>query len=216
MPFLFSLDPPNTIWISSFGSVLFGKGVHLQCGITDFKLLPISVQALHSLAFANISRWIFGHQTFCASDSIAKLPGRVEWTSSSTASWIAFGIAIRSSRQMHLSFTLKSHQWEKMYGLIYFNLSGSFRSTQSRTSFKIASFPVSIDRSFFLLKTLLRVTVKRKSPAASSKLPDGIVSVLDEVFVAGVEGVVSEKVTRALLGVALFVFDRGVLVIELT
>ena len=39
---------------------------------------------------------------------------------------------------------------------------------------------------------------------------------LEEVFVAGVEVVVSEKVTRALVGVALFIFDRGILTIELT
>ena len=36
-------------------------------GITDFKFIPISEQALHSLAFASISRWIYGHQLFCAS-----------------------------------------------------------------------------------------------------------------------------------------------------
>ena len=54
--------------------------------------------------------------------------------------------------------------------------------------------------SSFLLKTLLRASVKRKSSSASSRLPEGVVSVLEEAFVAGVEGVVSEKVTRALVG----------------
>ena len=58
--------------------------------------------------------------------------------------------------------------------------------------------------------------MKRKSSAASTRLPEGIVSVLEEVFVAGVEGVVSEKLTRAFVEVALFVFDRGILGIELT
>ena len=36
------------------------------------------MQALHLVAFANISRWIHGHQMFCARDSIAKVPGCVE------------------------------------------------------------------------------------------------------------------------------------------
>ena len=58
--------------------------------------------------------------------------------------------------------------------------------------------------------------MKRKSSAASSRLPEGVVSVLEEVFVAGIEGVVSEMVTRALVRVALFVFDRGILLVELT
>ena len=55
MPFSFSIGPPNSIWISSFGSIHFGKGVHLQCGISDFKFFPIYAQALHSLALASIS-----------------------------------------------------------------------------------------------------------------------------------------------------------------
>ena len=118
MPFSLSIGPPISIWISSFGSIHFGKGVHLQCGITDFKFLPISVQALHSLASASISRWIYGHQTFCTSDNIAKLPGCVEWISSSTASLIAFGVEIRSSRQMRPCFTIRSRQLKKKYGLI--------------------------------------------------------------------------------------------------
>ena len=91
MPISLIIGPPKSIWISSFGSINFGKGDHLQCGITDFKFLPISVLALHSLIFASISRWIYGHRTFCARDSIAKLPGCVEWKSSNTASLIALG-----------------------------------------------------------------------------------------------------------------------------
>ena len=162
MHFSFNNGPPKSIWISSFDSIHFGKGVHLQCGITDFKFLQIFVQNLHSMAFASISRWIYGHQTFCASDSLAKLPGCVKVISSSTASLVAFGIAIRSSRKMHPCFTVRSRQKEKMFGLISFNFSGSSLSTQLRTSFRIASFPVSIDRSI-LLKILLRVSVKRKS-----------------------------------------------------
>ena len=58
--------------------------------------------------------------------------------------------------------------------------------------------------------------MKRKSSAASSRLAEGVVSLLGEVFIAGVEGVVFEKVTRALVGVALFVLVRGILVIKLT
>ena len=60
-----------------------------------------------------------------------------------------------------------------MYRLISFNLSGSSLSTQSRPSFKIASFPVSVGSSF-LLKTLLRVSLKRKSSAVSSRQIGGV------------------------------------------
>ena len=65
------------------------------------------------------------------------------------------------------------------------------------------------------MKTLFRVSVKRKSSTASTTLPDGVVSVFEEVFVAGVEGELSEKVTRAFVGVGLLVFARGILAIEL-
>ena len=130
MPFSLITDPPKSICISSFGSTHFGKGDHLQCGITYFKSLPISVQALHSLAFASISQWINGHPFFFASD-----PGCFEWMSSNTASFIAMGIAIRSSRQIHPCLTLRSRQYEKMYGLISRNLSGLSLSIQSRAFF---------------------------------------------------------------------------------
>ena len=101
-----------------------------------------------------------------------------------------------------------------MYGLISFNLSGSSRRTQWRTSFKIAYFPVRM-ASRFLLKNLFRVSVKRKSSAASTTLPDGVVTVFEEVIVAGVEKELFEKVTLALIGVDLLVFARGILAIEL-
>ena len=214
MPFPLIIGPPKSIWISSFGSAHFGKGDQLQCGITDFRFLPISVQAFHSLAFASISRCIYGHQIFCASDSIAKLPGCVERMSAITASFIALYIAIRSSRQIHPCLTLRSRQYEKMYGLISRNLSGSSLSTQSRTSFRNASFPVMMASSF-LLKILLRVSLKHRSCAASITLPNGVVSVFDEVLVAGVDGVVSEKLTRAFVGVDLFIFALGFLSVEL-
>ena len=100
-----------------------------------------------------------------------------------------------------------------MYSLISLNLSGSSVRTQSRTSFKIASFPVKI-ASIFLLKTLFRVSVKRKSSAASTTLPDGVFSLFEEVFVAGVKGELSEKVTRAFVGVDLVVFACGILAIK--
>ena len=94
-----------------------------------------------------------------------------------------------------------------MNGLIPFNLSGSSRRTQSPTSFIIASFPVRIANNF-LLKTLFRVSVKRKSS-------NGVVSVFKKVFVAGVEGELSENVTQAFVGADLLVFARGILAIEL-
>ena len=110
IPFPLIIGPPKFICFSWFGSTHFGKGAHLRCGITDSGFLPISVHALHSLAFASISRWMYGHQMFCASESMAKLPGCVECMSSSTASFIALGIAIRSSRQTQPCFTLRSRQ----------------------------------------------------------------------------------------------------------
>ena len=66
LPFSLIIGPPKSIWISSFGSVKLDRGDPLLRGITDFKFLPISVQALHSLALASISRWIQGHQNFWA------------------------------------------------------------------------------------------------------------------------------------------------------
>ena len=165
------------------------------------------------MAFASISRWIYGHKIFSANDSIAKLPGWVEWMSSKNASFIGFGIAILSSRQPYPCLTMRSRQYEKMYGLISRSLSGSSCIMQSRTSIRIASLPVKMARSF-MLKILLSVSVKHTSSAASIKLLDGVVSVFDDVFVAGGDGVVSEKVTRAFVGVDLLVFVFGVLLIE--
>ena len=54
--------------------------------------------------------------------------------------------------------------------------------------------------SSFLLNTLFKISVKHIFSAASIKLPDGV-SLLEDVFVAGVDGVVSEKVTHAFVGV---------------
>ena len=105
MPFSFKIGPPNSICISSFGSLHFGRVAHLRCEITDLRFLTISEQALHSLIFARISLCLYGHQMFCARDNMAKLPGCVERMSSNTASLIAFGKAIRSSKHTH------SHVW---------------------------------------------------------------------------------------------------------
>ena len=71
--------------------------------------------------------------------------------------------------------------------------------------------------SSFLLNILFSVSVKHISSAASIKLPDGV-SVLEDVFVPGVDGVVSENVSRAFVGVD---FDRvafvfGILLRRLT
>ena len=110
MPFSFKIGPPKSISISSFGSIHFGRGAHLRCEITDLRFLPISVQVLHSLVFASIYMCMYGHLMFCARDSMAKLPGCVEWISSNTASLIDFGMAIRSSKHTQPCFTLKSRQ----------------------------------------------------------------------------------------------------------
>ena len=88
--------------------------------------------------------------------------------------------------------------------------------TQSCTSLRIASFAVKMAGNF-LLNILFSVSVKHISSAALIKLPD-VVSVLEDVFVAGVDVVVSEKVTRAFVGVYLdlnaFVF--GILLSSFT
>ena len=107
MPFSFKNGPPKSICISSFGSIHFVRGAHLRCEITDIRFLSISVQALHSLAFDSISLCMYGHQMFYARDSMAKLPGCVEWISSNTASLIDFGMAICSSKHTQPCFTLK-------------------------------------------------------------------------------------------------------------
>ena len=88
--------------------------------------------------------------------------------------------------------------------------------TQSLTSLRMASFRVRIAITF-LLNILFSVSVEHISSAASVKLPDGF-SVLEEVFVAGVDRVVSEKVTRAFVGVDfdLVPFVFGILLSRLT
>ena len=58
--------------------------------------------------------------------------------------------------------------------------------------------------------------MKHISSAASIRLPDGVVSVFDDVFAAGVDGVLSENVTRAFVGVDLLAFVFGILLIECT
>ena len=110
--FCFLIGPPKSISISSFGSIHFGRGDDLLCGITGFKFLPNFWQALHSLALAIMSRWIYGLQMFCLRDNIAKLPGTVEWMSSNTASLIALGIAFLSSIHKQPCFTFKFRQNE--------------------------------------------------------------------------------------------------------
>ena len=84
------------------------------------------------------------------------------------------------------------------------------------TSLRIASFQVRMASSFLLI-ILISVSVKLISTTASIKLPDGVL-VLEEVFVAGVDGVVSEKVTRAFVGVGfnLVAFVFGILLSRLT
>ena len=202
MPFSLIIGLPKSIWISLLGSMQFGRCDHLLCRITGFKFFPISVQALHSLALANISRWIYSHQIFCARDSIAKLPGCVEWMPSSTASLIAFWVAIISFIQRQPFFTLTSHQFEWIYVLISFSLSLSFRMTQSRTSFNIASLPVRAASSF-LLKIQITVFASLWSSTVFMALVEGVVFVFDGVFVARVvlDGELSEKVIRVFVGV---------------
>ena len=112
MPFSLTIGPSKSIWISSFGWIQLGKGDHLLCGITEFNLLPISVQALQSLALASLLRWIKGHQIFWAREGIAKIPCYVEWISSNTVSFIAFWIAIRSSMHKHPCLTIILRQYE--------------------------------------------------------------------------------------------------------
>ena len=143
---------------------------------------------------------------FCASNSIAKLPGCVQLMSSSTASLMALGIAIRLSIHIHPSFTLITRLYEWIYGLISFKRSLSLRMTQFCTSFKIASFLVKV--AYFLLKILLLkilliVSVIQRCSAVSITLVHGVVSLLDEVFLAGVLLEGELLATRTCLGVDL-------------
>ena len=81
--------------------------------------------------------------------------------------------------------TLMSCQQEWIYGLISFKRSSLLRMTQSRASFRMASFPVSIAKDF-LLKILLIVSGILRSSAVSMALVEGVVSVLEDAFVLGV------------------------------
>ena len=80
----------------------------------------------------------------------------------------------------------------------------------------MASFPVRIYSSF-LLKIRLIVSVNRRSSAVSTALVEGVISVLEELFVPGVEfeGELSEKVTRALVGLDLLDLSLGIFEKEL-
>ena len=87
---------------------------------------------------------------------------------------------------------------------------------QSLSSLRIAPLPVKMAR-IFLLKTLFRASVNNISSVSSIMLPVEV-SVLEVVLVTGVDGVVSENVTLALVGVdfdgVVLAFD--ILLIELT
>ena len=85
---------PKSIYISTFAYLHLVVSHHLLCGTNDFKFLSKLVHAVHSLAFASISRKIHGQQVFFANESIAKLPGWVECKPSTTASIMDLGIAI--------------------------------------------------------------------------------------------------------------------------
>ena len=76
----------------------------------------------------------------------------------------------------------------------------------------MASFQVKIAKNF-LLKILLIVSVSHKSSALSMAPIERVVSVFEEVFVAGVvlEGELSENVTRAFVGVDFAALVSGVL-----
>ena len=50
----------SSIYNSSLDSVQLISSDQLQCGIIGVKLLPVSMQALHSLVFARVSRWMYG------------------------------------------------------------------------------------------------------------------------------------------------------------
>ena len=74
-------------------------------------------------------------------------------------------------------------------------------------------FQVGVLSSNFLLKILLIVSVIHRSSAVSMALVEGIASVLDELFVDGhvLENELSEKVTRAFVGVDLVDLVPGIL-----
>ena len=149
----------------------------------------------------------------CARHNIPKLPGCVEWMFSTIAFLIALGIAIRPSMHRQPCFTLSSRQYEEMYGLISFSLSWSFRRTQSRTSFNMASFPIRI-ASNFLLKIRLRLSVNLIYSAVSMVMVDEGVSVFEDVLIAVVEGELSKKLTQAFVGFDFSALVRGILDVE--
>ena len=175
--------------------------------ITGFNFLPISVHALHSLVFSSISRF---QRTFCASEGIAKLPWCVENMSSNTVSFVDFGIAMHSSRKRYPFSTLMFRHNECMDGLISSRRVSALRMTKSLTSFRIASFAVSMARSLSL-KNLLIVLVRRWSSAASRVLIEGVVSVEEflvpwVVFVGELSEFISGlKVTRVRIVVEVLV-----------
>ena len=98
----------------------------------------ISLQASYSLAFASISQLINDFKQCIARNNIAKLPGCVKLTPSSTG-FFANGIAKVLSMRKDLFFILIYHHNELMQGLVSLSRVSSFWMTQSRTSFIITS-----------------------------------------------------------------------------
>ena len=69
IPFSFRIGPPKSNGNSSIGSMQLV--VNISYAESQLLIFTISEHALHSLAFARISRWIYGHHMLSASDASA-------------------------------------------------------------------------------------------------------------------------------------------------
>ena len=113
---LFICDRAAKINLYFFISEQFNEGFHFDAGTTGLRFLPISVQGLHRAALLRISRCIYGQNAYCPRVIIPQLQVCVRWRLSSTASWMEFGIATRSSAHTQPDRTCESVQYENKYG----------------------------------------------------------------------------------------------------
>ena len=148
--------------------------------LPGIKFSSISVQDLHSLAFASISRWIYGHQIFCARDRIAKFQDAWSEYPLVQRLWLLWGLqSFRLYIDSHVSrLGPASRSWYLGWSL---SICPHYCGEHNHVS---SIWPVRIADSF-LLTILFRVSLNLMSSAVSTTLVDGVVSVFDDVLVAG-------------------------------
>ena len=130
-------------------------GVKLLGVIIDLRILPLAVQALHSVYLTINSLFMYGHQQCLGIHILPQVPGWLACISSINASRKTLGMAIFSSKQTQPERTWLTGHNEWTCGLNYFSLASLLIGMQSRTSLRTASLLVSDAINGLLKKTSL-------------------------------------------------------------